>query len=53
MLSKSLSTSLSSREPSQSQAILAAVARRARQVGRGLTRQELCQVLAEVTGGTP
>lgn len=48
-----LSNRLFGKETSKSQAILAAVSRRARQVGRSLTRQELCQVLAEITGGTP
>ncbi len=48
-----MSKPLSSAETSKPQAILAAVSRRARQVGRSLTRQELCQVLAEITGGTP
>ncbi|MEN9230271.1 MAG: hypothetical protein Q6L68_05145 [Thermostichus sp. DG02_5_bins_236] len=37
----------------KSQQILTAVYQRARQVRRGLTRQEICQLLTEATGGTP
>ncbi len=37
----------------KSRQILAAVYHRARQVGRALTRQELCQLLTETLGGTP
>lgn len=36
----------------KSQQILAAVYQRARQVRRGLTRQELCQLLTKARGGT-
>ncbi|MCJ2541928.1 hypothetical protein [Thermostichus vulcanus] len=36
----------------KSQQILAAVYHRARQMRRGLTRQEIYQLLTEATGGT-